>query len=352
MTPDQITNLKNDLNKAKKTTLLIDTQPEHDKDACLEAAKSVYDHGLPQGKTNLIFIDALAQEYADKFVLLDVLLKELGQDLEHFNKIQSGVMAAKGLLSGGYSISGLLTGGVPGTGLDLLINQPLDYFTGQMTDWLNNQVFEKGVDAASEHTKNFSSKLSDYCLNHSASAKQGFIEKTLSKFDSDLSLGEVFNLTETLLLNCSMAETDSKKSQAFYGKLLVIQDPAGLDSITLALLNHLLAVCKDQPDLPFNLSFLYLRTQPDPKEGEAAEMLINQRTFALRYGMYETPDADYPHRLITPDLFVGRQQELAILHEQAKAFYETHTVICNPVVHIAAFKQPVCCAQFPVIFQG
>jgi hypothetical protein len=28
------------------------------------------------------------------------------------------------------------------------------------------------------------------------------------------------------------------------------------------------------------------------------------------------------------------------------------TVICNPVVHIAAFKQPVCCAQFPVIFQG
>jgi lactam utilization protein B len=29
-----------------------------------------------------------------------------------------------------------------------------------------------------------------------------------------------------------------------------------------------------------------------------------------------------------------------------------HPVICNPVVHIAAFKQPVCCAQFPVIFQG
>jgi len=28
------------------------------------------------------------------------------------------------------------------------------------------------------------------------------------------------------------------------------------------------------------------------------------------------------------------------------------TVICNPVVQIAALKQPVCCAQFPVIFQG
>ena len=27
-------------------------------------------------------------------------------------------------------------------------------------------------------------------------------------------------------------------------------------------------------------------------------------------------------------------------------------VICNPVVQIAALKQPVCCAQFPVIFQG
>ena len=28
------------------------------------------------------------------------------------------------------------------------------------------------------------------------------------------------------------------------------------------------------------------------------------------------------------------------------------SVICNPVVQIAAFKQPVYCAQFPAIFQG
>jgi hypothetical protein len=27
-------------------------------------------------------------------------------------------------------------------------------------------------------------------------------------------------------------------------------------------------------------------------------------------------------------------------------------VICNPVVQIAAFKQPVYCAQFPAVFQG
>jgi len=27
-------------------------------------------------------------------------------------------------------------------------------------------------------------------------------------------------------------------------------------------------------------------------------------------------------------------------------------VICNPVVQIAAFKQPVYCAQFPATFQG
>jgi hypothetical protein len=27
-------------------------------------------------------------------------------------------------------------------------------------------------------------------------------------------------------------------------------------------------------------------------------------------------------------------------------------VICNPVVQIAALKQPVYCAQFPAIFQG
>ena len=79
MTPDQITNLKNDLNKAKKTTLLIDTQPEHDKDACLEAAKSVYDHGLPQGKTNLIFIDALAQAPSVSLVVQLAISPEFNQ---------------------------------------------------------------------------------------------------------------------------------------------------------------------------------------------------------------------------------------------------------------------------------
>jgi len=30
----------------------------------------------------------------------------------------------------------------------------------------------------------------------------------------------------------------------------------------------------------------------------------------------------------------------------------TITVICNPVVQIAALKQPVYCAQFPAVFQG
>ena len=28
------------------------------------------------------------------------------------------------------------------------------------------------------------------------------------------------------------------------------------------------------------------------------------------------------------------------------------SVICNPVVQIAALKQPVYCAQFPAVFQG
>jgi hypothetical protein len=28
------------------------------------------------------------------------------------------------------------------------------------------------------------------------------------------------------------------------------------------------------------------------------------------------------------------------------------SVICNPVVQIAALRQPVYCAQFPAIFQG
>jgi len=32
MTPDQITNLKNDLKKAQKATLLLDTQSVHDKE--------------------------------------------------------------------------------------------------------------------------------------------------------------------------------------------------------------------------------------------------------------------------------------------------------------------------------
>lgn len=160
MNPEQITNFTSDLTKARKTTLLIDTQPCHDKDACLEAARAVYDDGLPPGKTNLIYINALAEEYSGKFVLLDALLKELGQDLEQFNKIQSGVMAAKGLLSGGYSVAGLLTGGAS-SGFDLLMEKPLDYMIDKLVDIATDKVVDNGVDYAIEQAKDLSSKLSD-----------------------------------------------------------------------------------------------------------------------------------------------------------------------------------------------
>jgi len=38
--------------------------------------------------------------------------------------------------------------------------------------------------------------------------------------------------------------------------------------------------------------------------------------------------------------------------EKRKAGKKSLSVICNPVVQIAAFKQPVYCAQFPAVFQG
>ena len=160
MNPEQITNFTSDLKKAQKTTLLLDTHPEHDALTCLEAAKSVYDDGLTPGKTNLIFIDALAEECADKFVLLDALLKELGQDLEQFNKIQSVMSAVKGLLSGGYSVAGLLTGGASG-GFDLLMEKPRDYMIDKLVDIATDKVVDNGVDYAIEQAKDLSSKLSD-----------------------------------------------------------------------------------------------------------------------------------------------------------------------------------------------
>jgi hypothetical protein len=45
----------------------------------------------------------------------------------------------------------------------------------------------------------------------------------------------------------------------------------------------------------------------------------------------------------------GEAQDWVSLRE---LFIATLTVICNPVVQIAAFKQPVYCAQFPAVFQG
>ena len=172
--------------------------------------------------------------------------------------------AVKGLLSGGYSVAGLLTGGLPG-GLDSILDNPLDYIQEKVSDWVTDQVVEKVADTVIENGKNISSSNSENHLNLSSKAQNSFIGKTLSKLDRDLTLGEVFNLTESLLIDCSIAEDESKNCAAFCGKLLVIQDPAGLDTVSLALLNHLFAVCKDQQDLPFSLSFLYLRTQPDPR---------------------------------------------------------------------------------------
>jgi hypothetical protein len=37
---------------------------------------------------------------------------------------------------------------------------------------------------------------------------------------------------------------------------------------------------------------------------------------------------------------------------ETRDWYGRPSVICNPVVQIAALKQPVYCAQFPAIFQG
>jgi len=55
-----------------------------------------------------------------------------------------------------------------------------------------------------------------------------------------------------------------------------------------------------------------------------------------------------------------RDLNIALMNELSKIFsklkIDTHeviaAVICNPVVQIAALKQPVYCAQFPAIFQG
>ena len=66
---------------------------------------------------------------------------------------------------------GLLTGGAS-SGFDLLMEKPLDYMIDKLVDIATDKVVDNGVDYAIEQAKDLSSKLSDYRLNLSSTAKQ------------------------------------------------------------------------------------------------------------------------------------------------------------------------------------
>lgn len=327
MQPEHQQNFILDLKKAQQTTLLIDTQDTDDKDFLLAAAQRVYDQDLPTNKTNLIYINTNQQKFKEKFMLLEVLLEMLGQDLERFQKIRGGLEIAKGVLSGAYITGKSLIGGI-GIDFGTYIEDSLGKFADQTIDW----SVDKFVDATADTTQEviiaggqtLTVNLANNRLLLSSEAKEEFINALLEKLEQDTSLVELLYLTEVLLKVCSLPNKEPKAGTPFFSKLIIIEDPCGLDSISMALLTHLLSVCKDQKDLSYQLSFLYVRTKPDPKEGEIADALIDQRTFALRYGMYETPQADYPNRLITPDLFAGREDELQELVQTASGFYQSN----------------------------
>jgi len=94
-----------------------------------------------------------------------------------------------------------------------------------------------------------------------------------------------------------------------------------------------------------------LRANSDLKSSEYATPVLGLIFLKFADNKYKNAETEITKEF-TKLKGTRREKPISEIAIQKCGFYLPDPVICNPVVHIAAFKQPVCCAQFPVIFQG
>ncbi|MFH4481283.1 tetratricopeptide repeat protein [Vibrio diabolicus] len=331
-------NYQNDLVKSLNTPLLIELnesditsielkQSQSFPDTCLLLGSKIYDDHNQSNGTNIIVLDGEKNLNKDGFYLLETLLDQLQDEIKDIKNIA----VIKETLIGGLSVStgGLLNeflGSYLDKGLDLILEGIGSQFTERLFDNIHKNIDISDVvlsqiegllqDNSAESLATLSSHIKQRKLSLSADARLEL--KSISSTFAKSGKHDIFQLAFKMLLATSIGSN----------KLIFVNNPHKLDDDSLAVLSLLFSYAKHLKEygrhLGISVIYAYSNNQFQPyrkieHQFTAKQLLLdNQRRFAQRYAMLESPTSDMPVIAVKSSHFVGRNEELNSL----KRYYE------------------------------
>lgn len=326
-------NYQHDLVKSLETPLLIELnrkevtdiaqgQEQHAIDIPFLLAKPFYDGSAKNKTTNIIVIDGDDWKEEGHFILLEVLIDQLQDEIKNIKNI--GIVREVIGTSLAIGTGGLLNqfiGTYVDKGVDFLFDELGEHFS----DLLLNSITEK-LDLSSKITGNVEGVLQDAIANgvaaltgeklyrplnltREARSELDALSKTFGKSGKH----DIFQLTFKALLATSIGSP----------KLIYVNNPHKLDENSLAIISLLLSYAKHRKDenMHLGISVVYAYNDQDcqpycmvSKPLENKKLLLDdQRRFAQRYTMLERPNSDIPVVAVKHSHFIGRDNELAEL---------------------------------------
>ncbi|WP_166421831.1 tetratricopeptide repeat protein, partial [Pseudoalteromonas sp. Z1A8] len=332
--PEYLSNYYNDLLCSQKTPLLIELtakeiqklhnfQSEDAKYFPLSLAERIYNQEDSKKGSNIFIIDGDNVASGERFLLLEILLEKLRDDvkgIKNLATLKESLKMAASMASGGLIND--FFGSYLDKGLNFLFNEASEQFSSLLTDVVVNQLdlsktILSGVegvlsDSAGIKLGDIVNKISLQKLHLSSSAKSELAALS-STFSKSLSI-DAFQLAFKLLLAIALDAP----------KLIYINNPHKLDNSSIGLLSLLFSFAKNQKDHDKHIGLSVIYTYTDEAfslYGEVDEvlhpkqqLLVEQRRFAQRYAMLEKPSSDIPMVAVKSSLFVGRRDELEQLN--------------------------------------
>lgn len=334
-------NYQEDIVKSTKTSLLIELNSNDLKffdesiekntyfqdenfvfNLSLMMVKDIYDFPLQNKKTtNLIYIDTDKKINYKNSILLEQIIEQIEDSLKKIYNLQiakEGIKVLLDTLSSGVgqifngknyiadiiteNIGEYLTGDIIDTSIEKMVNYSIDELNASVLDKISNK------------TVNILDNLKDSQLYLSKNAKDRLFEHS-KKFNNNMSHPELYQFIIKILIDLSINMP----------KVIFIKNPHKLDINSINILSFLLLLSKNLKDENKNIgiSLVYVYEDKNYRQyGKCEEkykinqkLLYEQRIFAQRYSMLETPNSDIPHIAVKSNLFVGRTQELDKLKE-------------------------------------
>ena len=334
---EYLSNYQNDLLCSQKTPLLIELTKEEIKqlhnnsqnqDASyfpLLIAQDIYNSKPSDKGTNIIVIDGDNITSPNSFVLVEILLDKLRDELKsikNLTTLKESLKAAASMASGGLIND--FVGDYLDKGLSFIFDEVSEEFSSLLTETAINQLDISNVmlssveellsDSAGNKIGDIVNKINQQklCLSSSAKSELDVLSNTFSKSKNI----DAFQLTFKLLLAVAI---DSPK-------LLYINNPHKLDSNSIGLLSLLFSFAKNKKDQDKHIGLSVVYTYTDEAfhlyndvsktlQGKQ-QLLVAQRRFTQRYSMLEKPGSDIPVVAVKSSLFIGRNQELEQLTTQ------------------------------------